>query len=113
LGKPGDTGDLEIEGGGELKTVHDWVRKNGGWIPQEDELSPATLNGASHSSTPSSDLSSVGDGLDRSVLPEPATVIKREGSDLSNGILDKKNGLPEAGPEKEAVKAADDAMDLT
>lgn len=116
LGKPGDTGDLEIEGGGELKSVHDWVRKNGGWVPPEEELSPATLNGISDDrdeSTPSSGLSSIGDGLDKIGPPDREVAVKLESVDQPNGGLVKKSGSEETGSAKEAIKAAGDAMDLT
>lgn len=86
-------------------------------MPREDELSLVALNGTGEEgdeSTPSSGLSSVGDALDKIGAAELETTIKLEGSEQpSDGLGKKKNGLEEPGPGKEAVKAGDDAMDLT
>ena len=108
LGKPSDVGDLEIEGGGEVKTIEDWMflRNGGSWQPQ-DLPSKTAVNGAtddhehnSNAGSPSSGLSSVGDRVEESRIEEPSlppestTVIKKEKDDTKAG-------------------ADDDAMDLT
>lgn len=68
LGRPADVGDIEIEGGGDIKTIADWVRQRTG----ERTSSSREVNGhggggggevEGPSPSASSGLSSVGDRL--------------------------------------------------
>lgn len=68
LGKPNDIGEveIEIEGGGEMKSISDWIAVRSGHA-QKDSTPLVNGNGEQHStsSTPSSGLSSVGDRLEQ------------------------------------------------
>ena len=84
LGKPADSGEIEIEGGGEIKSIEDWVcartgRKKESDSPSEedeDDMTPqVNSNGngngnGTRSPAPSSKLSSVGDRLEGDGLDE-------------------------------------------
>ena len=65
LGKPIDAVEIEVEGGGELKSIHDWIsaRSGSGKSASPAEPSVVLANGAL-SPTPSSGLSSVGDRIE-------------------------------------------------
>lgn len=78
LGKPADTGEIEIEGGGDIKSIEDWICKRTGRektteSENEDDERRRGVNGnrdGSHSPVPSSKLSSVGDRLEGEGLDE-------------------------------------------
>ncbi|CAG9970689.1 hypothetical protein V2G26_014650 [Clonostachys chloroleuca] len=64
LGKPADTGEIEVEGGGDIKSIDDWITQRTGNL--EPSPSPKINgNGVDHrdARSPSSGLSSVGDRL--------------------------------------------------
>lgn len=72
LGKPIDTGDIEVEGGGDIKSIDDWISQRSAIRPRSD--GEALVNGTGdggndndeqqrRSRSPSSGLSSVGSRL--------------------------------------------------
>lgn len=64
LGKPGDHGEIEIEGGGEIKSIDDWIRQRSGDLPRTSPTPEVNGNrDGAVSPSPSSGLSSVGDRL--------------------------------------------------
>lgn len=69
LGKPIDTGEIEIEGGGDVKSIEDWVCQRSTGL-RENASSPEVngIGGAALSPSASSGLSSVGDRLEEEGL---------------------------------------------
>lgn len=65
LGRPTDNGEIEIEGGGEIKTIEDWIcQRSGNAMRKEASPGSPEVNGVDAGSpAPSSGLSSVGDRL--------------------------------------------------
>lgn len=69
LGKPSEVGEIEIEieGGGGVKSISDWIALRSGPPPPGEGSPQVNGSGEQHSasSSPSSGLSSVGDRLDQ------------------------------------------------